>query len=298
MKRPRRIVASRYRLVAQCHGFYGEMPLMDHRGRISLSLLEKWGAMIVLLLSIAAIPLKAQQNGGQQLFVSMCAGCHGLDAKGGEHAPNIATAGRVQKLSDSELTRIVHDGIPAAGMPSFGSALKNDQIAAVVSYLRALQGKTKAVVLTGNPEAGQALFFGKAGCAKCHMIEGKGGFIAADLSGYGTNHSTEAIRKAILEPNANLDRRTQLATVTAKNGKTYTGIAKNEDNFSIQLQTPDGAFHLFEKSEITSLRYEPRSLMPDSYGAKLSKKEIDDLVGYLARSTGEPGASSQEDSDF
>lgn len=262
------------------------------------SIRYKWCALIVALPPLIAIPLKAQPSGGQQLFTSMCAGCHGLDARGGEHAPNIATAAEVQKLSDSELTRIVRDGIPAAGMPSFGSTLKSDQMAAVVSYLRVLQGKTKAVVIAGNPEAGRRLFFGKAGCAKCHMVDGKGGFIAADLSGFGGTHSPDAIRRAIVEPNATLDRRTQVATVTAKSGKTYTGIARNEDNFSIQLQTPDGAFHLFEKSDIASLHYEPRTLMPDSYGATLGKKEVDNLVSYLAQSVGEQGASSREDDDF
>jgi putative heme-binding domain-containing protein len=183
-------------------------------------------------------------------------------------------------------------------MPNFGSALKSDQITAVVSYLRVLQGKTKNVVINGNPEAGRRLFFGKANCAKCHMVEGKGGFIAADLSGFGSTHSPDAIRKAILEPNANLERRKQVATVTTKGGKTYTGIARNEDNFSIQLQTPDGAFHLFEKSDIASIHYEPRTLMPDSYGTTLSKNEIDDLVSYLAKSGGEQGASLREDGDF
>ena len=275
--------------------------LMDSR-HVTLSTRYQWCATAVFLLALPAIPLKAQQqsdgHGGQQLFASSCAGCHGLDAKGGEHAPNIATAANVQKLSDSELTRIIHNGIPSAGMPSFGSVLKADQITAIVNYLRVLQGKTKAVVVPGNPESGRMLFFGKAECAKCHMVDGKGGFIAADLSAYGSTHAPSAIRKAILEPNENLDRRTQLATVTSKDGKKYTGMARNEDNFSIQLQTPDGAFHLFEKANIASLRYEPRTLMPDSYGATLSKKEIDDLVSYLAQNKGEQGVSSREGEDF
>jgi putative heme-binding domain-containing protein len=278
--------------------FYGEMRLMDPHRRISLSARAKGYAIVALLVPIMAIRLKAQQSSGQQLFVSTCAGCHGLDAKGGEHAPNIATVPDVQKLSDSALTRIVHDGIPAAGMPGFGSVLKAGQISEVVNYLRVLQGKTKPVLIPGNPDAGRAIFFGKANCAQCHMVEGKGGFIAADLSGYGSTHSPEAIRESILAPNAKLDRRTQIATVTAKSGKTYTGIARNEDNFSIQLQTPDGAFHLFQKSEIASLRYEPRTLMPDSYGKTLTKNQIDDLVSYLAKSGGEQGASSREDGDY
>jgi hypothetical protein len=32
----------------------------------------------------------------------------------------------------------------------------------------------------------------------------------------------------------------------------YSGRVRNEDNFSLQLQTLDGAFHLFMKSELRS----------------------------------------------
>jgi hypothetical protein len=49
----------------------------------------------------------------------------------------------------------------------------------------------------------------------------------------------------------------------------------------VQLQTPDGALHLFAKTELQSIEYQPRSLMPDDYASRLSRKELDDLVSYL-----------------
>ena len=91
---------------------------------------------------------------GQQLFNSSCAGCHGLDGRGGEHAPNIATIPRVQNLSDNGIMRIVHDGIQSAGMPGFGSRFNDGQIKAIVRYLRVLQGRQAAVSLPGNPRTG------------------------------------------------------------------------------------------------------------------------------------------------
>jgi len=62
-----------------------------------------------------------------------------------------------------------------------------------------------------------------------------------------------------------------------------TGIARNEDNFSLQLQTADGAFHSFVKSDLKSLEHQPRSLMPADYGTSLSPAEIDDIVSYLMK---------------
>jgi hypothetical protein len=60
------------------------------------------------------------------------------------------------------------------------------------------------------------------------------------------------------------------------------------------LQTPDGSFHLLMKSELTSLRREPRSLMPSDYSTRLSPGELDDLVSFLLSAAKEaPGGTSE-----
>src|SRR6266446_2034768 len=47
--------------------------------------------------------------------------------------------------------------------------------------------------------AGEALFFGKAGCADCHEVNGRGGVMAPDLSGAGAR-PPEVLRDKILNP--------------------------------------------------------------------------------------------------
>ena len=220
---------------------------------------------------------------GRKAFESICASCHGLDGRGGERGPNIATRAAVQQLSDEETLRILRSGIPTAGMPAF-SALGAPKIKAVMAYLRVLQGGGKAVSISGDAQRGKLLFFGKAGCAKCHMINGFGGFIGADLSSYGSNGSVEEIRTAILDPNKDLDPRKRTALATTREGRQFTGIARNEDNFSLQLQSLDGTFHLFSKADLDRLEFLPKSLMPSDYGSTLSVDEINDLVSYLVRS--------------
>ena len=71
--------------------------------------------------------------------------------------------------------------------------------------------------------------------------------------------------------------------VTIRDGRQFTGIARNEDNFSLQLQSLDGTFHLLAKSDLQHLEYQPKSLMPSDYGSVLSASELDDLVSYLIR---------------
>jgi cytochrome c oxidase cbb3-type subunit 3 len=243
------------------------------------------------------INLSPEGRTGQQLFGSMCAGCHGLDGSGGEHAPNIATRVEAQRLGDNELSKIVQDGIPAGGMPGFGSRLSTGQINAVVLYLRVLQGRQRRTLLVGNRERGRELFSTKGGCSECHSIAGEGGFIAPDLSTYGASHSPEEIRTAILDPNRNLDPRKLPVTINTKAGKAYLGLVRNEDNVSLQLQTTDGNFYSLQKSAIAQVRRAKQSLMPADFASRLASSEIDDIVGFLitAAQKRSPGERSEDD---
>src|SRR5437879_388734 len=44
---------------------------------------------------------------GRKAFESVCASCHGLDGRGGERGPNIATRAAVQQLSDEETLHVL-----------------------------------------------------------------------------------------------------------------------------------------------------------------------------------------------
>ncbi len=213
-------------------------------------------------------------------FAATCAGCHGLDGRGAERGPNIASRQEVLRRSDAELLGILQKGIPAAGMPGF-AALGNAKLEALVSYLRTLQGKNAAMPIRGNPQRGGMLFFGAARCSECHMVNGRGGFIGSDLSAYATDSSPEDIRRAILKPDPDSRRGKGQVQVTMRDGRVLDGVIRNEDNFSLQLQTLDGVFHFLQKSEVSAVKPSARPFMPDDFGQTLSPAELDDIVGYL-----------------
>ena len=225
----------------------------------------------------------AQRSGeaeGEQQFASTCAACHGSDGSGAK-APSIIGA-NIASLSDTELLRVVHDGT-AAGMPSFAQ-LGDAKIAAVVRYLRTLQGQGDAgatAVVTGDAAAGRALYFGRAQCSSCHMIAGQGGFIASDLTQYGRSHPPQAIAQAIVDPNKNLAPQSRVVEVRTKGGQTLTGVVRNEDNFNLVLQTEDGRFHFFARSSLADVQYANYSLMPRDYGTRLTSEELNDLAAFL-----------------
>ena len=72
-------------------------------------------------------------------------------------------------------------------------------------------------------------------------------------------------------------------TVGARAGKKIVGVQRGFDNFSAQLMDAQENYHSFLKSDVTSVKREFRSLMPDSYGKMFAKAELEDLVAYLSR---------------
>ena len=83
--------------------------------------------------------LRSRNFRGKSVFELRCATCHGLDALGGEHAPDVVRGTEVKTLSDQALLNLIHDGIPQRGMPGFSDMGAEDS-RAVVAYLRFLQG--------------------------------------------------------------------------------------------------------------------------------------------------------------
>lgn len=235
---------------------------------------------------------------GRAIFSVNCAACHGSDGRGGERAPSIATRREVISLSDAELINDVQHGVSGTAMPPFGY-LGDEKIRAVVHYLRTLQGLGATVKAPGDPKAGEQLFYGKAECATCHTMNGRGGFMASDLTGFGVGRTLENVRKSILDPNSSLDRKAQTVTVVTLDGKQFKGLVRTEDNYFLILQSGDGAFHSFTRSGIAHMEYSGRSLMPDDYEKKLSSKEVDDLVSFLLKSdvAAKPSTGKHDEDD-
>jgi putative heme-binding domain-containing protein len=241
-----------------------------------------------------------QAEAGKKLFDGNCAGCHGLDARGGEHAPSIATNPELQRMSDEQLFRIIHDGAASGTMPAFGALLGDDKITAIVAYLRLLQGRTggEHTALPGDPAAGKLVFFGKAACSQCHsMVDsgaGSGGFLASDLTDYAASREPAEILRAIIQPNDNLNPRARTAVIVTHDGQKLTGFIRNQDNFSIQFQSLDGTFHMLERAGLASVTYDPLSLMPADYGQRLTSAELNNLVSFLMRTAAVDQAPSRQ----
>jgi mono/diheme cytochrome c family protein len=129
---------------------------------------------------------------GQQLFSQNCAPCHGQFGEGGPNPTRsgdiifpISTAEYLKTRDDFTLRQIIAQGQPNFGMSPFGSAfggpLDDDEIDAIVSFIRAWQDNPPvelppevqvAVQDTLSLDASQ--IFSDL-CAQCHGPAGEGG---------------------------------------------------------------------------------------------------------------------------
>lgn len=232
---------------------------------------------------------------GRQIFATYCAGCHGLDASGTQRAPSLAAGSRLDKLTPEEIRQIISGGVSSKGMPAFHS-FGDDKLRAILAYLASLRGKSKADILPGDPERGRGLFFGSAQCSSCHAVAGDGGFIGPELTVYAKSHSAEQAKAAITDAGAR-DFPLPVATVTTSEGTRHRGVIRSEDNFSLQLQSLDGAFYSFSKARVKQITREPGSLMPSNYGQTLTPAQIDDLVSYLVHTATKERFTTTKDND-
>ncbi|MHB1958209.1 MAG: c-type cytochrome [Acidobacteriaceae bacterium] len=242
---------------------------------------------LILLPGMSVFGQDGQRSGpnpgqGAQMYASDCAYCHGADGRGGR-GPSIATLPKAIALSNRDLMGIVQNGEADQGMPGF-PGLGDPGTKAVVQYLRALQGVPAdgpPAKLAGDPDAGQQIFYGKGQCSTCHMVGGKGGFMATELTTYARNRTAEEILQAIVNPDANLEPTSRVAEVRTMAGQSLTGVVRAEDNLNITLQTEDGRYHFLSRSNLAKVNYTHHSLMPRDYGARLTFGELDDLVAFL-----------------
>jgi len=135
----------------------------------------------------------------------------------------------------------------------------------------------------GDPKLGRAIFYerAEAGCLRCHKVGGEGGDVGPVLSGKQPALSREQILESVLLPNKKIAQGFETAIVTTKSGVTTIGTLKFEDSDKVVLASAEDGIVTIKKSDIES-RTAGLSPMPEGMGEILTKRELRDLVEFLA----------------
>lgn len=227
---------------------------------------------------------------GAQLFQVHCALCHGAKGEGGK-GPTLAVPALPRAADDPALLRLIAQGIGGTEMPA--SKLGAAEIAQVAAFVRAL-GRLPVEPVPGDPARGAHLFATKGGCTACHTVAGRGGAFGPDLTRIGQRRSAGYLRRALLEPAADLPQSATpyrsdvslpenflFVRAVLRDGRTLAGVRLNEDAFSLQLREASGRIHSLFKADLAAL-HKDRGFSPmPAYGDLLAPGEIDDVVAFL-----------------
>ena len=215
---------------------------------------------------------------GEYVYKKRCSTCHGFDARG-YRAPDLTAGPYSRGTSDAQLFRVIMRGIPRTEMPA--TALDEDEAWALIAYMRTLIVPNAKPDASGNAEAGEKIYSGKANCASCHMVNGKGGRLGPDLSLIGRARSPMALQREIRNAAEYIPPGYEPVTVVLRDGRRISGARKNEDSYSIQMMDTTERLSTFLKTEVREVVDEKRSLMPDYGPEKLTSTELDDMLAYL-----------------
>ena len=234
---------------------------------------------------------------GASLFRANCSPCHGLSARGGGRGPDLTSGRWTHGSTDSAIFRTITQGVPGTEMPANG--FQDAEIWAIIAYLRSLAPPNRPIA-SGDPVNGKKIFFGGSGCSNCHMVKGSGGLLGPDLSRMGASRSVayliDSVRRpdqelsnGMLDPNNHygLPLVYDTVTVVTASGARITGVARNEDTFSVQLLATDQSLQLFLKKDVKEVIHERKSLMPPYLEEVLSASQLQDLISYLETLRGE-----------
>jgi putative heme-binding domain-containing protein len=232
---------------------------------------------------------------GEKLYTQHCTTCHGANGGGGEIGPPIVAGDRLEiGVSDGQTFNIIKNGV--TGTPMSPQRLPETDIWKIVTYVHALRGTAIDNPLPGDVAHGEQVFWGKGQCGTCHMMGGRGGLTAPDLSNLARTRRAASISDALTKPQhrvygsggAHLQSLPAMDSylpvyVTTADGTTIEGVLLNEDSYSLQMIGSDNQLHSFDRAKLRRVVVEPRSLMPTDYDKRLTSEEFKDLMAFLTR---------------
>ena len=167
-------------------------------------------------------------------------------------------------------------GREAAVAPASGSS--EDMVAA---WNDTLEG--------GDVARGRDLFFtkGEVSCVRCHHAEGKGGDVGPKLDGIAATKQRPYLLESIVAPNATVAEAYRTTVILTDEGMTVAGILVSENADTLKLKTADGTVKDVKVASIDERTSGPSS-MPADLVSKLTRRELRDLIAWLASLTKPP----------
>lgn len=145
----------------------------------------------------------------------------------------------------------------------------------------ALKAYEPALRMQGDPALGAAVF--AKNCSICHQVGGKDGIaFGPDLASVA-NRDPYFILSDIIKPDRSIADGFEWWEISLRNGGTASGIIASETATAIALRDPTGTTKMINRSQISSLKASPNSVMPAGLEKNISVTEMSHLMSFLKK---------------
>lgn len=216
---------------------------------------------------------------GKREFQQTCGFCHGPDGRGAS-GPDLLRSPLVNHdVNGNLIGQVVRSGRPEKGMPSF--QLPEVEIRAIADFLHA-EAHTAASVsqrvpteypveklLVGSAGAGKTYFQGPGHCSECHSTE-------RDLAHIASKYKPIDLQSRIAFPSG----AESTATVTDREGRTFSGTLVFSDEFAVSLRDQAGWVHSWKRTEAKVDIHDPLAAHVKLL-TTYTDKDLHNLFAYL-----------------
>jgi len=148
--------------------------------------------------------------------------------------------------------------------------------------LEAVRGFLPALNLKGDAPAGKKIY--EERCISCHRLGGEGFALGPDLITV-KSAGKEKLLANIIDPNAEVRPEFTGYTIETRDDESLLGLVVNETGGSVTLLQAYGKETVIPRANITSMKSQGQSVMPENLEASLTPQGMADLLEYISTAT-------------
>jgi len=133
---------------------------------------------------------------------------------------------------------------------------------------------------SGNADNGRLMF--QKNCQVCHQMRGEGKQVGPNLDGVA-GRGLQRLLEDVLAPSRNVDAAFRTTTLVTKDGRAYSGLAKDLPDGQISLTDVQAKETILAAADIEERTQSSASPMPANFAEVLTAEQLRDLSAWLLK---------------
>jgi quinoprotein glucose dehydrogenase len=143
--------------------------------------------------------------------------------------------------------------------------------------------RNRETLAGGDAEKGRDLFLNNSAvyCQRCHKLDGQGGEVGPPMNGIAKDKTRDYLLEAITHPSKQIAKGYEAVQLTLLDGRTVSGVLKSKDKTEYVIATAEAKIVKVPAADV-DFEKPDKSAMPDDLVKKMSKRELRDVIEFLA----------------